>query len=133
MQKVLYGEILDPEPTAEKAKADEKRVRNEFVEKVRRAAAKVPFIEEVVAGYYCALDPATPARTRYILFGALAYFVMPLDWVPDFLMVFGFTDDIAVLTAAISAVRSSMRDVHFAAARKMLAEPGQEDADKGKA
>ncbi len=123
MQKVLYGEILDPEPTTEKAAADEKRVRDGFKDKVRRAAVKIPFIEDVVAAYFCALDPATSARTRYILFGALAYFIMPLDWVPDFLLVFGFTDDIAVLTAAISAVRASMRDVHFAAAKKLLANP----------
>lgn len=126
MQKVLYGEILDPEPSARKASADEKRVATGFWEKVRRVAHKIPFIEDVVAAYFCALDPQTPAKVRFIVFGALAYFVMPVDWVPDFLIGFGFTDDIAVLTAALGAIRASMRQAHFVAAKKALAEPAQD-------
>jgi uncharacterized membrane protein YkvA (DUF1232 family) len=121
MRKILYGEILDPEPGPEKARADEKRVRDGFLKKVRSFAGKIPFIEDVVAAYYCALDPSTPSRARYILFGALAYFVLPLDWVPDFLVGFGFTDDIAVLAAAISAIRSNISEAHYAAARRLLA------------
>jgi uncharacterized membrane protein YkvA (DUF1232 family) len=78
-------------------------------------------MEDVVAAYYCALDPSTPSRARYVLFGALAYFVLPLDWVPDFLLGFGFTDDIAVLAAAVSAIRSNIREAHYLSARKALA------------
>jgi uncharacterized membrane protein YkvA (DUF1232 family) len=121
MRKILYGEILDPEPGPEKARADEKRVREGFWKKVRTAASKIPFMEDVVAAYYCALDPSTPSRARYVLFGALAYFVLPLDWVPDFLLGFGFTDDIAVLAAAVSAIRSNIREAHYLSARKALA------------
>lgn len=121
MRKILYGEILDPEPGPDKARTDEKRVREGFLNKVRSFASKIPFIEDVVAAYYCALDPATPSRTRYILFGALAYFVLPLDWVPDFLLGFGLTDDIAVLTAAISAIRSNLSEAHYISARRVLA------------
>jgi uncharacterized membrane protein YkvA (DUF1232 family) len=121
MRKILYGEILDPEPGPEKARADEKRVREGFWKKVRASASKIPFMEDVVAAYYCALDPATPSRARYVLFGALAYFVLPLDWVPDILLGFGFTDDIAVLAAAFSAIRSNIRDAHYISARRALA------------
>jgi uncharacterized membrane protein YkvA (DUF1232 family) len=77
-------------------------------------------MDEVLAGYYCALDPHTPARVRAILLAALAYFVLPLDSVPDFLLGFGFTDDIAVLMAALGAVRSNITEAHRAAARKAL-------------
>ncbi len=132
MRKVLYGEILDPEPSPEKARADEKRVRAGFWNKVRTAAGRIPFIEDVVAGYFCALDPATPSRARYILFGALAYFVLPLDWVPDILIGFGFTDDIAVLAAAMTAIRSNLKDSHYNAARKALASEGQAEEPSGK-
>ncbi len=130
MRKILYGEILDPEPGPEKARANEKRVREGFWNTVRKAASKVPFIEDVVAGYYCALDPSTPSRARYILFGALAYFVLPLDWVPDILLGFGFTDDIAVLAAAFSAIRSNIREAHYISARRALA-AHDIDAPKG--
>jgi uncharacterized membrane protein YkvA (DUF1232 family) len=128
MQKVLYGEILDPEPGPEKARKDEASVRRGFWTKIRKHAGNVPFIEDMVAAYYCALDPATPSRTRYILFGALAYFVLPMDWVPDILLGFGFTDDMAVLAAAMSAIRSSLNQDHYAAARKALS-----DEDEGSA
>jgi uncharacterized membrane protein YkvA (DUF1232 family) len=79
-------------------------------------------MEDVVAAYYCALDPKTPTRTRAILMAALAYFVLPTDLVPDFILGFGFTDDIAVLTAAITAMRSALNPSHYAAARKALAD-----------
>ena len=81
-------------------------------------------MDEVLAGYYCALDPNTPTRVRGILLAALAYFVLPLDSIPDFLLGFGFTDDLAVLTAALTAIRSHITDAHRAAARKALAEHG---------
>jgi uncharacterized membrane protein YkvA (DUF1232 family) len=133
MRKILYGEILDPEPGPEKAREDEKRVREGFWKKIRGAASRIPFIDDVVASYFCALDPSTPSRARYILLGALAYFVLPLDWVPDILLGFGFTDDIAVLAAAISAIRSNLKDAHYAAARKALDRPDdQRDAPAGK-
>jgi uncharacterized membrane protein YkvA (DUF1232 family) len=120
MQKVLYGEILDPEPPQDRAKRNEKRVREGFKDKIRKVARHIPFAEEVVAAYYCALDPKTPQRARYILMGALAYFVMPVDWVPDFLAGFGFSDDIAVLTAAIAAIKANLTEGHHAAARRLL-------------
>ncbi len=40
---------------------------------------------------------------------ALAYFVLPIDVIPDFIAGFGFTDDAAVLYAAIRSVASSIR------------------------
>ena len=75
-----------------------------------------------MAAYYCALDKHTPTRVRGILLAALAYFVLPVDVIPDFIVGFGFTDDVAVLTAAIGAVRRHMTPAHYAAARAALAE-----------
>jgi len=53
--------------------------------------------------------------------GALAYFIMPMDAVPDFLALVGFSDDIAVLTLAIATVRANLTEAHRIAARKSLA------------
>jgi uncharacterized membrane protein YkvA (DUF1232 family) len=122
MNRILTGEIIEPEGNAEKVEANERKVREGFWRTVRKAASRVPFMEDVVAAYYCALDPETPRRTRAILLAALAYFVLPLDWIPDFVLGFGFTDDIAVLGAAIGAIRSSMRGRHYEAARSALSE-----------
>ena len=50
-------------------------VRQKLLATAKKAARQVPFMEDVVAGYYCALDPATPAKVRATLLAALAYFV----------------------------------------------------------
>lgn len=101
---------------------DETSVREKFWRTARRAARHVPLMDEVVAAYYCALDRQTPLRTRAILYGALAYFVLPTDAIPDFILGLGFTDDIAVLTTAIAAVRAHVTPAHRLAARKALDE-----------
>ncbi len=53
------------------------------------------------------------------------YFVLPFDAIPDMLAGIGFTDDMAVLMAALTAVRSHITPAHRLAARKALAEEGQ--------
>ena len=83
---------------------DEARVRRDFWRKAARVAAKLPFAEDLLAAYYCAFDHATPVQVKATLVGALAYFVLPFDAVPDMLPVVGFTDDAAVLLAALRMV-----------------------------
>lgn len=109
-------EILGPEDQDTR----EARVKARFWPTVKRALRHVPFMEDVVAAYYAMLDPATPAAPRLTLLAALAYFVSPLDLVPDFIFALGFLDDASVLAAAIAAVRSSIKPEHREAARKAL-------------
>lgn len=123
MKEGKIVEILAPVDRDEEERR-EARVHDRIWRTARRAARQIPFMDEVLAGYYCALDPNTPTRVRGILLAALAYFVLPLDSIPDFLLGFGFTDDLAVLTAALTAIRSHITDAHRAAARKALAEHG---------
>lgn len=104
------------------AHADESEVREKFWRTARKAARQVPFMDEVVAAYYCALDKNTPLRAKAILLAALGYFILPADTIPDVIFGLGFTDDIAVLTAAITAVRAHMKPAHRLAAKEALAE-----------
>jgi len=104
-----------------KTAARETDVRENFWRTARRAARQIPFMEDVVAAYYCALDRKTPLRAKGILIAALGYFVLPADTIPDFIFGLGFTDDIAVLTAAITAVRAHITPAHKRAAREALA------------
>lgn len=114
---IKFGEILGPEEDLE---VREEKVRRGFWKTLRKAASAIPFSEEVVAGYYAAIDRSTPTRVRAILFGALAYFVMPVDALPDFIAGFGFTDDASVLLGALAAVRAHIKPVHRDAARNAL-------------
>lgn len=103
---------------------DEGEVRAKFWRTARKAARQIPFMEEVVAAYYCAMDKRTPLRAKGILLAALGYFVLPTDAIPDFVFGLGFTDDIAVLTAAIAAVRANITPAHRLAARETIADEG---------
>ena len=100
---------------------DEAEVADGFWRKLRRHADKVPFLEEAVAAWYCAFDRGTPLRVKAVLMGALAYFVLPGDLIPDILPALGFTDDAAVLFAALRAVGGAIRDDHRSRARAALA------------
>lgn len=127
---VLIGEILEPGSEKERNRR-ENRVRRRFWATAKKAARWVPFMDEVVAGYFCALDPKTPPRVRGILLAALAYFVLPLDFIPDFLLGIGFGDDVAVLMAAIGAVRGNITEAHRLAARRALSDHDLEaDSDE---
>jgi len=116
---VFDGEIL--EGAEENAQTNETKVRKGFWLTLAKAADKIPYIEELVAAYYCAMDPDTPSRVRAILLAALAYFVLPLDSIPDFIIGFGFTDDMAVLGAVIASIRGNIKETHTALARQKLA------------
>jgi uncharacterized membrane protein YkvA (DUF1232 family) len=116
MGEVLHGEILGPEDEATRSE----RVRAKFWSTLKKAARQIPFVDELVAAYYCAFDPETPARVRATLLAAFAYFVLPLDVIPDLLTGVGFTDDVTVLLGAIAMVRAHITDAHRAAARQAL-------------
>lgn len=100
---------------------DEQVVREKFLPKLSRVLARVPFAEDLLAAYYCAFDRATPVKAKGILIGALAYFVLPIDVVPDMLLGLGFTDDLAVLLAAFKVVTTHVTEAHRQRARETLA------------
>jgi uncharacterized membrane protein YkvA (DUF1232 family) len=99
---------------------NEKTVRDGFWRKLRRNLARVPFAEHAVAAWYCAFDPNTPVRAKGVILAALAYFVLPLDVLPDALLGLGFTDDLTVLLTAISLIRSHLKPEHYDRARETL-------------
>lgn len=101
---------------------DERVVRSGFWRKLTRHAGKLPFAEDLLAAYYCAFDRETPLQVRAVLLGALAYFVIPFDGMPDLLPALGFADDAAMLAAAMKLVIDSIRPEHREAARQRLSQ-----------
>jgi uncharacterized membrane protein YkvA (DUF1232 family) len=121
MDGATISQILAP-VGAEETRDRETRVRDRFWRTAKRAARQIPFMDEVVAAYYAALDHDTPRSAKATLLAALAYFVVPLDVVPDFLAVVGFGDDLAVLTAVLTTLGPNIKERHRRAARQVLAE-----------
>ena len=107
------------EPADELAK-DRESVRRRFWRKLKRVAARLPFAEELLAAYYCAFDGQTPRHVQAALLGAIAYFILPFDFITDVLPVLGFTDDAAVLATALRMVASHVMPEHRDAAREAL-------------
>jgi len=101
--------------------ADEEAVRRKFWRKLRRLAASLPFAEDLLSAHYCAFDRQTPLHVKTALLGALAYFVLPTDAVPDYLPLIGYTDDAAVLATVIKLVSTHITPDHREAARRTLA------------
>jgi len=98
----------------------EQKVRHDFWTKLKRFAGQVPFVEDFVAAYYCAMDPTTPTRVRGMLLAALTYFMLPFDLIPDMIPAHGFTDDAALLATVIGLVSSHITPTHRAAAASAL-------------
>ena len=105
---------------ADRLAQDRDGVRRRFWIKFKKVVARLPFAEDLLAAYYCAFDRETPRHVQVALLGALAYFILPFDFMPDMLPILGFTDDAAVLATAIRMVASNITPEHREAARAAL-------------
>ena len=116
LKAAAFGRQLSLSAFAER----ERKVRRDFWAKLKQFAGMIPFVDDLVAAYYCALDPATPMRVRGMLLAAIAYFILPVDIIPDMIAGLGFADDAALLTAVIGLVASHITPTHRAAAARAL-------------
>lgn len=119
-----FGQRFTPDEMASirKSLRDEARFGSEFIGRLKRVAKRIPFAEDLLAAWVCTRDPSTPRRVKLTLLAALGYFVLPLDAIPDVMPLLGFTDDAAVIAAALAAVAGSITPQHRDKAREMLAD-----------
>lgn len=96
----------------------EEYVKQGFLQKIKKNAAKIPFASEAVAMYYCAMDRQTPITAKLTAIGALAYIVLPVDAIPDLIPLLGFTDDAAAFWAAYKSISMHVKDEHREKARE---------------
>ena len=115
-------DVIDPAralvPSVQKV--NEARIRKGFWPKVTRTAARLPFLSQLLQVYYCARDPDTPTAAKGVMLAALAYFVLPVDLIPDVLAGIGYTDDAAVLAAVISVLGAHIRPRHHDQAHAVI-------------
>ena len=100
--------------------SDSTAVARDFWPKLKKSLSHLPFAEDVLSAYYCAFDPATPIKVKGTLLAALAYFILPFDVIPDFILGLGFTDDMAVLFTALTLVRNHVTTHHHERAKETL-------------
>lgn len=84
----------------------------------KKAGKKV--IEPALKMYYSAQDPNTPTKAKAIIYGALGYFILPIDVIPDVAPVVGYTDDLGVLVTALTTVAIHITDEHVRKAKETM-------------
>ncbi|MDN8875438.1 YkvA family protein, partial [Staphylococcus aureus] len=82
--------------------------------------ARIPFAGQAMAAWYAAQDPKTPLAAKGLILGALAYFVMPVDAIPDIFAGIGFTDDAAVIAAVLATLGAHLKPRHHDQAAQAL-------------
>ena len=97
---------------------DEKTFWRKMKGSVKKAGEEIAVMG--IKSWLAMADSNTSVRHKAILGGALAYFVLPTDMVPDLLAGVGFTDDMAALTLAANSVGNAITKEHEAQAREKL-------------
>jgi uncharacterized membrane protein YkvA (DUF1232 family) len=72
----------------------------------RKVGLKV--IYYVLLLYYVLKDENTPIHHKMIIIGALGYFILPVDMIPDFIPIAGFTDDAAALVSCLKTIKDNL-------------------------
>ena len=82
--------------------------------------AGVKTIYAVLLCYYVLKSPNVSKEDKAIIYGALVYFILPIDLIPDGIPVVGFTDDLAALVYALRTIWVNVTpDVEQQAATKL--------------
>ena len=95
---------------------------NRFWDKVKshaRAAGEI-VLEPALKLYYSATDPDTPAWAKTAIYGALGYFIAPIDAILDITPAIGYSDDLGVLIAATATVAAYIKEEHSVKAKQTL-------------
>lgn len=67
-------------------------------------------VERAVQLFYALQSPDTPKWARTVILGALAYFILPADAIPDMIPGAGYADDLGALAAALAMVHLHITD-----------------------
>jgi uncharacterized membrane protein YkvA (DUF1232 family) len=83
-------------------------VEEHLWEKLEKVGKKISFAKDIMALYRYLIDGAVPWYRKTIVVGALVYFITPIDAVPDLSPLFGYLDDLGVITAVLKFLGSEL-------------------------
>jgi len=99
---------------------DELLVKKKFEKKAKKLVGKIKFLQGAVELYFCAVDPKTETWVKVLAFSALAYFIIPLDAIPDYIPIAGYLDDAGIIASAIKKLSDKVTDEHQKSAKEWL-------------
>ena len=85
---------------------------SKFWEKMKEVAKKVGLkvTSYALILYYVLQKDEAPLKDKIIITGALGYFILPVDLIPDFIPIAGYTDDVAGMLFAIKKCMNYVDD-----------------------
>jgi len=92
---------------------DDVRKKIEYVDenlwsKLESTGKRISFAKDIIALYNYMKDPFVKWYRKAIVVAALIYFIVPLDTIPDLTPLFGYLDDLGVLTALLKYLGSEL-------------------------
>lgn len=93
-----------------------------LVQKVQGLVGKASqdLLTKALSLYFCFQDSDTPGWAKSIILSALGYFIAPIDGIPDFTPIAGYSDDIGILIAAATVVAVHIKEKHREEANQIL-------------
>lgn len=97
--------------TKKEIKSDMKNVNDNMNKKLNDSSVKdLWFIGDAVKLFNMMTDPKVGWDFKCLAVGALAYFISPIDAIPDLIPIAGFLDDAGVISATIAYLKSKMNN-----------------------
>ncbi|MBO0961724.1 DUF1232 domain-containing protein [Neobacillus sp. MM2021_6] len=92
--------------------ASENYSDEKFWDKLKKFGKKAgsSVVYAVLLLYFTLQKPEIPVRAKAIIMGALGYFILPFDLIPDFAVGVGYTDDLGALGVALFQVAMYIDD-----------------------
>jgi len=103
-----YDELKSEYNTEMEFNDGKKYVDENFWEKVERVGKKISFAKDIRALFNYFSDKNIPWYRKSIVLGALIYFIVPIDAIPDISPLIGYLDDLGVITAVIKYLGSEL-------------------------
>jgi len=76
--------------------------------KLEKSGKRVSFAKDILALYRYMKDPFVKWYRKAIVVAALVYFIVPIDTIPDITPLFGYLDDLGVITALLKYLGSEL-------------------------
>ena len=105
---VEFDEFEREYDSEEKVEEATEVVEDKLWVKLEKVGKKISFAKDLMALYHYLIDNGVSWHRKAIIVGALIYFIVPIDAIPDIAPLVGYMDDLGVITAVLRFLGSEL-------------------------